>query len=207
MDHWLHTVRQSVALLALFTLSGCGSPDSEQSTQAPTVPEESPVEVPVDNTVDPASVPSDLSSVEVVTASPSPNPSDASTEQPTVNPTQLSIDVPEGGAVARVGNREESVANIACTVIDDVWAASGGTQDGTMVAVRTTTGDDLTVDSASIIFPDGIIAQVQPEVGQATIERQDQRFTVTGTAQRLNLNEEQEPAVEVPFLIQASCPA
>ena len=82
---------------------------------------------------------------------------------------------------------------------------SGGEPDATKVAVRTVLGDDMTVDSASVIFTNGIVAQMQPGVGDATIERDGNSFAVAGTAQRINLHEPDSEALEVPFVIQAAC--
>lgn len=197
-----------VGVVALLGTAGCA--DAGNGASTPTEgsgPTRAPEQVPADNTVAPEDLPSDLSSIEVVTATPTQSVADASTEKPTLAATEVANDAPSGGAVARVGNREEPVESVSCTEIDGVWAASGGEPDSTMVAVRTAAGDGTRVDSASVIFPDGIVAQVQPEVGEASIERDGDSFTVTGTAQRLNLNDETQDAVEVPFVIQASCPA
>lgn len=150
-------------------------------------------------------VPEDAQTIEVEPPSPVVITSDASTETPTLAPDEVAEEAPEGGAVARVGNREEPISRIACTEIDGVWAMSGGEDDSPKVAVRTMLGDDMTVDSASVIFTDGIVAQMQPGTGEASIERDGDAFVVTGTAQRLNLHDSEEEPIEVPFVIQAAC--
>lgn len=191
----------AIATLGVMTLAGAGActgddveaPEPGQPTGGPGA---------VETTTE---VPEDAQTVEVEPASPVEITSDASTEQPTLEPDEVTEEAPEGGAVARVGNRQEPISTIACTEIDGVWAMSGGEEDTTKVAVRTMLGDDMTVDSASVIFTDGIVAQMQPGDGEASITREGDSFVVTGTAQRLNLHNPDEEPIQVPFVIQAAC--
>lgn len=190
-----------IAMIGLISLAGAGAcSGNDVEAPEPGQPTGSPGEV-----TSATEAPDDPQTIEVEPASPVEITSDASTEQPTLAPSEVASEAPEGGAVARVGNREEPITRIACTEIDGVWAMSGGEEDSTKVAVRTVLGDDMTVDSASVIFTDGIVAQMQPDIGDAGIERDGDSFVVTGTAQRINLHDAEEDPIEVPFVIQAAC--
>lgn len=191
----------SIATIGIISLAGVGAcSGNDVQTPEPGMPTEGPGDL-----TTATEVPEDAQTIEVEPPSPVVITSDASTETPTLAPDEVAEEAPEGGAVARVGNREEPISRIACTEIDGVWAMSGGEDDSPKVAVRTMLGDDMTVDSASVIFTDGIVAQMQPGTGEASIERDGDAFVVTGTAQRLNLHDSEEEPIEVPFVIQAAC--
>lgn len=150
--------------------------------------------------------------------SPEPSPPETTSAEPTPTPSptpetlapspEPSINKQQGGdgPLARIGDRQAVITTAMCREIDGAWVFSGGEDETVTAAVRTVTGDPMTVDSASIIFSDGLAVQVQPGEGSAVMERNELTFTVTGTAQRLDLGDpDATSAGEVGFLIRATC--
>ncbi|MGO1385159.1 MAG: lipoprotein LpqH [Arachnia sp.] len=114
---------------------------------------------------------------------------------------------PAGGAVARIGDEEEIVNQVACTVLNGQWTMSGGDDEGAKVAVNATE-DRVTVQSASVVLSNGIVASVSGDTGSATIAWDKETFTITGNAPVMNLNNPAEPGDELPeseFVITATC--
>ncbi len=114
---------------------------------------------------------------------------------------------PEGGAAARIGDAEETVNKVACTVLNGQWTMSGGDEEGAKVAV-TATEDRATVQSASVVLSDGTVASMSGDSGSATIAWDGETFTLTGTGEVIDLNNPAEPddeATEGEFVITATC--
>lgn len=112
---------------------------------------------------------------------------------------------PEGGAAARIGDTEETVSQVACTVLNGQWTMSGGDDEGAKVAV-TATEDRATVQSASVVLSDGTVASMTGDTGSASIVFDGETFTVTGKGPVLDLNNPSEDAAaEGDFVITATC--
>lgn len=112
---------------------------------------------------------------------------------------------PEGGAAARIGDKEETVSQVACTVLNGQWTMSGGDDEGAKVAV-TATEDRATVQSASVVLSDGTVASMTGDTGSASIVFDAETFTVTGRGPVLDLNNPSEDAAtEGDFVITATC--
>lgn len=110
---------------------------------------------------------------------------------------------PEGGAAARIGDQEETISKVACTVMNEQWTMSGGDDEGAKVAV-TGSQDRSTVFSASVVLSDGTVASMGGDAGSASIAWDGETFTVTGTGPVMDLNEPEEGA-EADFVITATC--
>lgn len=114
---------------------------------------------------------------------------------------------PEGGAAARIGDVEETVNKVACTVLNGQWTMSGGDDEGAKVAV-TATEDRATVQSASVVLSDGTVASMAGDSGSAAISWDGETFTLTGLGTVIDLNNPAEPddeAAEGEFVITATC--
>ncbi len=111
---------------------------------------------------------------------------------------------PAGGAAARIGDTEETVNTIACTVLNGQWTMSGGDDEGAKVAV-TATEDRATVQSASVVLSDGTVASMSGDSGSATIAWEGETFTLTGMGTVLDLNNPDEPEEQNEFVITATC--
>lgn len=122
-------------------------------------------------------------------------------DEPSVGTVET--DAPEGGAAARIGDQEETVGKVACTVMNEQWTMSGGDDEGAKVAV-TGSEDRATVFSASVVLSDGTVASMGAESGSAAITWDGESFTVTGSGPVMDLNDPQEGA-EADFVITATC--
>lgn len=114
---------------------------------------------------------------------------------------------PEGGAAARIGDVEETVGKVACTVMNGQWTVSGGADEGAKVAV-TGSEDRSTVLSASVVLSEGKVASTGGDSGSATISWDGETFTVTGSGPVMDLNNPDETdgeAAEEDFVITATC--
>ncbi len=114
---------------------------------------------------------------------------------------------PEGGAAARIGDEEETVAQVACTVHNGQWTMSGGDEESAKVAV-TGTEDRATVMTASVVLTDGTLASFSGDDGSASISWEGETFTVTGMGPVINLNDPagaEEDAEPEEFVITATC--
>lgn len=113
---------------------------------------------------------------------------------------------PEGGAAARIGDAEETVTKVACTVLNGQWTMSGGDEEGAKVAV-TATEDRATVQSASVVLSDGTVASMSGDKGNATIAWDGETFTLTGMGEVIDLNDPAEDGetAEGEFVITATC--
>lgn len=144
---------------------------------------------------------------DVVAPGPGQGTGSANAEQPAPpapEPGTIEAEAPEGGAAARIGSDESTISHVACTVINGVWSMSGGDDDGTKVAV-TGPEDRGSVDTASIVMPDGTVVQVTPGKGSADIAWDGEEFTVTGVGQVLDLNDPEAEHDDSDFVIQAAC--
>lgn len=122
-------------------------------------------------------------------------------DEPSVGAVEA--EAPEGGAAARIGDQEETVGTVACTVMNGQWTMSGGDDEGAKVAV-TGSEDRATVFSASVVLSDGTVASMGADSGSATIAWDGESFTVTGSGPVMDLNDPQEGA-EADFVITATC--
>ncbi|RMB62083.1 lipoprotein LpqH [Tessaracoccus antarcticus] len=117
---------------------------------------------------------------------------------------------PEGGAAARIGDAEETISAVACTVLNGQWTVSGGDDEGAKVAV-TASEDRATVASASVVLSDGTVATMTADAGGATIAWAGETFTVSGRGPVMNLNDDPgdggEQQDEADFVITATCQA
>nr|WP_255433454.1 lipoprotein LpqH [Tessaracoccus sp. MC1865] len=124
-------------------------------------------------------------------------------------PTEITTAAPQGGAAVRLGDTEEAITKVGCTQVNDNWSMSGSNEGGAKVAV-TTTGDKQTVVSASVVFDDGKLVDMDTarDLGSATITWDGDWFTVVGSGPFYDL---MDPAVTgqdpVNFVVKASCPA
>jgi len=119
----------------------------------------------------------------------------------------VETEAPEGGAAARIGDVEETVNKVACTVLNGQWTMSGGDDEGAKLAV-TATEDRATVQSASVVLSDGTVASMSGDSGSGTISWDGETFTLTGTGTVIDLNNPAEPDDEGPkgeFVITATC--
>lgn len=132
--------------------------------------------------------------------------------QPVTEPSvgDIGTTAPEGGAAARIGDREETVGKVSCTVLNGQWTASGSDEGGAKVAV-TGSEDRGTVHSASVVLNDGTVASMGGGSGSATISWDGETFTVTGSGPVLDLNDLDSEDVAEPgetdFVITATCQA
>lgn len=146
-----------------------------------------------------------------------PNPGQgtggANASQPVNDPTdaqpgevgEIEESAPEGGAAARIGDKEETVSKVACTILNGQWTMSGGDDEGAKVAV-TATEDRATVQSASVVLSDGTVASMTEGTGSASIVFDGETFTLTGNGPVLDLNNPSEDAAaEGDFVITATC--
>lgn len=129
--------------------------------------------------------------------------------QPVGKPSTLFVETaaPKGGAAARIGDVEETVSKVACTVLNGQWTMSGGDDEGAKVAVAATE-DRATVQSASVVLSDGTVASMSGDSGNGTISWDGETFTLTGTGTVIDLNNPAEPddaAPEGEFVITATC--
>ncbi len=128
--------------------------------------------------------------------------------QPVDEPSTGAVETnaPEGGAAARIGDQEETVTKVACTVLNGQWTMSGGDDEGAKVAV-TASEDRATVQSASVVLSDGTVANMSSDSGSATIAWEGEKFTLTGMGTVIDLNNPKEPdeAAEEEFVITALC--
>ncbi|GAA4889723.1 hypothetical protein GCM10025789_02700 [Tessaracoccus lubricantis] len=124
-------------------------------------------------------------------------------------PTEITTQAPQGGAAVRLGDTEEAITKVGCTQVNDNWSMSGSNEGGAKVAV-TTTGDKQTVISASVVFDDGKLVDMDTtrEQGSATITWDGDWFTVAGSGPYFDLMDPdvagQDP---INFVVKASCPA
>lgn len=126
-------------------------------------------------------------------------------EEPSVGVVETTA--PEGGAAARIGDQEEIINKVACTVLNGQWTMSGGDDEGAKVAV-TATEDRATVQSASVVLSDGTVASMSGDSGSATISWDGDTFTLTGMGTVIDLNNPAGPddaAPEGEFVITATC--
>lgn len=132
----------------------------------------------------------------------------ANASQPVSEPSvgEVETAAPEGGAAARIGDVEETVGKVACTVLNGQWTMSGGDDEGAKVAV-TATEDRATVQSASVVLSDGMVASMTGESGSATITWDGETFTLTGMGTVMDLNDPPatDEAAEGEFVITATC--
>ena len=131
--------------------------------------------------------------------------------QPVVEPggaATIETSAPEGGAAARIGETEETIVKVACTVLNGQWTMSGGDDEGAKVAV-TASEDRSTVASASVVLTDGTVATMMAGAGEATIVWDEETFTVAGRGSVMNLNddavEDGDQQAEADFAITATC--
>ncbi len=138
---------------------------------------------------------------------------DSNASQPVEEPNVGSVEAPapEGGAAARIGDVEETVGKVACTVLNGQWTMSGGEDEGAKVAV-TATEDRATVQTASVVLSNGTVASMGGENGSATIMWDGETFTVTGSGAVMDLNnppadegDDAEQPGEAEFVITATC--
>lgn len=138
---------------------------------------------------------------------------DTNASQPVEEPNVGTVEAaaPEGGAAARIGDDEETVGKVSCTVLNGQWTMSGGEDEGAKVAV-TATEDRATVQSASVVLSTGTVASMTGESGTATINWDGETFTVTGRGAVMDLNNPEEPSSddaeepgEADFVITATC--
>ncbi len=123
----------------------------------------------------------------------------------------VEVPVPAGGAAARIGDVEETISKVACTVLNGQWTMSGGEDDGAKVGV-TATEDRATVQTASVVLSNGTVASMRSgDSGSATISWDGETFTVSGTGAVMDLNdpdagsESAEQPAEADFVITATC--
>lgn len=184
--------------VALFSVAGCtgetsDSPNEIESSSATT-----------GATQPPPSAPSAPAARESAPAAPTEQPTETVPEP--VEPDPDAFDgPPTSGAIVRVGSQETVISTVFCHRIDGVWAMSAGSGNDIKVAVRSTVGNEDAIDSLSVIFPQGSIVQIHPGVGVATIERDGDAFTVTGMAERINLNDADATPLATPVAIAATC--
>lgn len=136
---------------------------------------------------------------------------DANASQPVGEASVGTVEAPapEGGAAARIGDVEETVGKVACTVLNGQWTMSGGEDEGAKVAV-TATEDRTTVQTASVVLSDGTVASMGGGAGSASIMWDGETFTVTGSGAVMDLNnppegEDTEQPAEAEFVITATC--
>lgn len=124
-------------------------------------------------------------------------------------PTEITTQAPEGGAAVRLGDTEEAITKVGCTDVNENWSMSGSNEGGAKVAV-TTTADKQTVVSASVVFDDGKLVDMDTtrELGSATITWDGEWFTVAGTGPYFDLMDpEVDGSDPINFVVRASCPA
>lgn len=135
---------------------------------------------------------------------------DTNASQPVEEPNvgTVEAEAPEGGAAARIGEEEETVNKVACTVLNGQWTMSGGEDEGAKVSVNATE-DRATVQTASVVLSNGTVASMTAESGSATIDWDGETFTVTGRGALMDLNnpssEDAEEPSEADFVITATC--
>lgn len=178
MHIWKLTALSAISIVALLGMSACTDPG--------------------------ANVPAPGQGTGGVNAS---QPGNASTPvgEPSVGVVQTTA--PAGGAVARIGDVEEIVNRVACTVLNGQWTMSGGDDEGAKVAVNATE-DRVTVQSASVVLSNGTVASISGDTGSATIAWEGETFTITGNGPVMDLNNPADPGDELPeseFVIKATC--
>lgn len=135
---------------------------------------------------------------------------DTNASQPVEEPEVGTVEAPapEGGAAARIGDVEETVGKVACTVLNGQWTMSGGEDEGAKVAV-TASEDRATVQTASVVLSNGTVASMGGGSGSATITWDGETFTLTGSGAVMDLNsppaDDAEQPGEAEFVITATC--
>lgn len=138
------------------------------------------------------------------TGSPNATQPQAEPEQP-AEPGKVETPAPEGGAAARVGDKEITIDRVACTVINGKWSMSGSDAEADDKVAVTGPEDRSAVETASVVLADGTVVQVSPGQGSASISWEGETFTVTGSGPLMNLNEPDASGEDGDFVITATC--
>lgn len=151
---------------------------------------------------DPEPTPSPTPEASPTPATPLPSEAPTQTSQPEPDVTG---DPPEQGAVVRVGAQQARIETIFCHRIDGVWIMSAGGEGEVKASVRSAVGNENVIDSVSVIFPSGGMAQIVPGSGEATINHEGDTFMLDGTALWFSPSDEGTSQVSVDLTIAATC--
>lgn len=182
---------------ALLILVGCSGDDP--APPEPQQPTAGPHE-----TEQPTDVPSPPPTPEATPTSPTSEPTPTLTDEASPEPGTPE-GAPERGAIVTVGGQQVSISTALCHRIDGVWTMSAGEEDEVKAAVRSAVGNENVIDSVSVIFPDGYLAQIHPGTGEATIEHDGNSFILTGMAEGVDVTDPDSSPTAAPLTIAATC--
>lgn len=134
----------------------------------------------------------------------SPRPSATATQTSEAEP-DATDGPPEQGAAVRVGAQQARIETIFCHRIDGVWIMSAGGEGEVKASVRSAVGNENVIDSVSVIFPSGGMAQIVPGSGEATIEHDGDSFMLDGTALWFSPSDGGVSQVSVDLTLAATC--